>query len=253
MTEKKLNIVMADGTAEAHLFLPDDGGNNRAGWPGIIFLTDIFGIRPANIGMAKRLCAEGYAVLMPNVFYRSGTDAVFELPLDTKNPETQRKLQVLLKSLDAQQMGKDMHHYAEFLRAQSGVAAGHLGAVGYCFTGQMALLGAAAAPDEIGAVASFHGGGLYTDKPESPHSFLPRVKAKLYFGHAKDDNSMNAEQIAKFEDALKKWAAQGGVFESKTYEGHHGWTVPDKEAYNEPEAEKAYAALVKTMKHTAGA
>lgn len=245
MIEKKLNIVMADGTSHSLLFMPDETGS----WPGIIHLTDVFGIRPASIEMARRLSAQGYAVLLPNVFFRSGETPLFEEPLQRDTPEVQQKIQALLSSLDANAMGKDMRHYAEFLQAQASVGAGRLGAVGYCFTGQMALLGAAAAPDEIGVAVSFHGGRLYTDSPESPHTFLPRVKAQLYFGHAKNDESMTAEQIGKFETALK---SRGGMYESRTYDAEHGWTVPDNPAYNQAEAEKAFTALTGFLKRAAG-
>lgn len=245
MIDKKLSIVMADGTSHSILMLPDEKGS----YPGIIFLTDIFGIRPSNIMMAKRLCEQGYAVLVPNVFFRSGEVPLFPLPVDRENPGTQTRIQELIKSMTAADMGKDMRHYAEYLQAQQGVGAGRLGAVGYCFTGQMALLGAAAAPDEIGVAVSFHGGRLYTDAPDSPHTFLPRVKAKLYFGHAKDDESMPAESIEKFEAALKSW---GGTYDSKTYGAGHGWTVPDNPAYNKDEAEAAFTALTGFLKHAAG-
>jgi len=115
-----------------------------------------------------------------------------------------------------------------------------MGVVGYCFTGGFALRTAAARPDRIAAAASFHGGGLFKDGPASPHLVLPRVTARLYFGHARDDRGMPAEAIASLERALGEW---GGSYESEIYDALHGWTVPDSAAYNEPEAERAFAKL----------
>jgi carboxymethylenebutenolidase len=107
---------------------------------------------------------------------------------------------------------------------------------------------AAARPDRIGAVASFHGGRLYTDQPTSPHRELPRIRARVYFGHAVEDKSMPAESIAQFEDALKAW---GGRYESETYEGAlHGWTVPGGHAYNHPQAERAFEKLARLFAET---
>jgi carboxymethylenebutenolidase len=113
----------------------------------------------------------------------------------------------------------------------------------------MAVRTAAAAPDKIAAAASFHGGGLYTDQPDSPHLLLPKIKARLYFGHAVQDRSMPAETIAKFEAVLKDWT---GRSESETYEGAlHGWCVPGRpEVYNEKQAERAFGKLVELLNAT---
>ena len=121
------------------------------------------------------------------------------------------------------------------------MAPGPFGVVGFCFSGGMALRTAAARPDKIAAVASFHGGGLYTEAPTSPHLLLPRIKAELYFGHAVEDRSMPDEAIEKFEQALRAW---GGTLRERGLRGrHHGWTVPDSPVYNQPQAEKAFEKL----------
>jgi len=113
--------------------------------------------------------------------------------------------------------------------------------VGYCFTGQFALRAAAAAPGMVAAAASFHGGQLVTEAPDSPHTELPQVKAELYFGHAVEDQSMPPAAIEKLDDALKGW---GGVYQSEIYEGaRHGWSVPGRPVYNERQAERHYAKL----------
>jgi carboxymethylenebutenolidase len=120
-----------------------------------------------------------------------------------------------------------------------------MGVVGYCFAGGMALRAAAARPDRIAAAASFHGGGLATDAPTSPHLLLPRITARLYFGHATEDRGMPPEAIERLDQALAAW---GGPSESEVYAGaHHGWTVPDSPAFNGPQAERAFAKLTELL------
>ncbi|HMH64458.1 MAG TPA: dienelactone hydrolase family protein [Rhizomicrobium sp.] len=228
---------------ETLLFRPDD----VADFPGVVFLTDIWGIRPANIAMAKRLADKGFAVLMPNVFHRYSriTPDGFEPKDEAEKTEV---LHTLFGLLTPAQMESDGAAYVDFLLAQKGVKPGKGGVVGHCFTGQMALRMAAAVPDKIAAAASFHGGFLVTDKPDSPHKQLPRVKARLYFGHAVEDGSATPEQIATLEAALRDWH---GAFQSETYEGAlHGWTVPGRDVYNELQAERAFEKEVELFDAT---
>jgi carboxymethylenebutenolidase len=126
------------------------------------------------------------------------------------------------------------------------VADGPAGIVGHCFTGAMAMRMAAARPDRIAAVASFHGGGLATETPTSPHLLLPQIRAELYFGHATEDASMPADAIARLEAALQSW---GGHYTSEVYDGaHHGWTAEDSAAYDAPQAERAFQAMTALFK-----
>jgi carboxymethylenebutenolidase len=241
MIETKLEIPTI--ATETYLYRPDDVGE----FPGIVFLTDIWGIRPANIGMAKRLADKGFAVLLPNVLHRYSriTPDGFE-PADEK--EVPKTLQMLFAALTPANMESDGKAYVDFLQAQKGVKPGKIGIVGHCFTGQMALRTAAAVPDRIAAAASFHGGFLVTDKPDSPHRLLPRIKARLYFGHAVEDSSATPEQVAILEQALRDWR---GAFQSETYEGaRHGWTVPGRNVYNELQAERAFEKEVELFEAT---
>ncbi|HYS47091.1 MAG TPA: dienelactone hydrolase family protein [Rhizomicrobium sp.] len=229
--------------AEAFLYRPD----GLADFPGVVFLTDIWGIRPANIGMAKRLAEKGFAVLMPNVVHRYSRVQPGGLESDDEN-ENRKRLGELFSRLTPAQMESDGEAYVDFLLAQKGVKPGKIGAAGYCFTGQMALRIAAAVPDKVAAAASFHGGFLVTDKPDSPHKQLPRVKARLYFGHAVEDASATPEQVAILEQALRDWH---GAFQSETYDGaRHGWTVPGRPVYNELQAERAFEKLVELFDAT---
>jgi carboxymethylenebutenolidase len=228
---------------ETLLFRPDD----IADFPGVIFLTDIWGIRPANITMARRLAEKGFAVLMPNVFHRYSRNQPNGFEPENE-AEKHKALQTLFGCLTADQMVSDGKAYIDFLLAQKGVKSGKAGVVGYCFTGQMALRMAAADPAHVAAAASFHGGFLVTDKPDSPHKQIPKVKGRLYFGHAVEDASATPEQIETLEAALRAWQ---GAFQSETYEGaKHGWTVPGRTVYNELQAERAFEKEVELFDAT---
>ena len=237
MIEQKLEISVDGQAVEALFFRPDDIGT----FPGVVFYTDIWGIRPANIAMAGRLAQKGFAVLMPNVFFRYSriTPNGFE-PDDGK--DIMPTLQKIFPTETRTQMMSDGKTYVDFLLKQKGVNAGRVGAVGYCYTGQMAVLTAAAVPGHVGAAASFHGGFLVVDDPLSVHTQLGPIKARLYFGHAVDDNTATPDQVATLEAALRDWH---GAFESEFYEGAlHGWTVPGRDVYNELQAERAFEKLV---------
>lgn len=244
MTEHQIEIRTPDGVSDAFLYQPDDGGR----WPGVIHLTDIGGIRASHREMAKRLASHGYVVLLPNVFYRTGKPPVIDYPIKWGDERTAKRFAELTQPLTPETIERDGAAYVDWIASQPSVSGHAFGVVGYCFTGAMALRIAAARPDQIAAVASFHGGHLYTDDPKSPHTALPRVKARLYFGHATEDRSMPKEAIDNFERALKTW---GGLHESEIYEGaHHGWTVPDNPAYNRPQAERAFEKLLTLFKST---
>ncbi|MBV9549524.1 MAG: dienelactone hydrolase family protein [Alphaproteobacteria bacterium] len=242
MPEHKLAVAGADGPAEGFLYMPEESGASAKAWPGVLYFTDVWGIRAANQAMAQRVAAQGYAVLMPNIFYR--TDLLPIMPPgepDTSDPATLRRLSHLLAALNAQQMRRDGAAYAQFLLALPQVEGSKIGVVGYCFSGQFALRTAASVPEMVAAAASFHGGHLVTEGQDSPHTELPKVTAELYFGHAVEDQSMPPAAIAKLDDALKGW---GGAYQSEIYEGaRHGWSVPGRPVYNPAQSERHFAKL----------
>ncbi len=239
--ESDIQIRACDGVSEGVFFRPEGAGP----WPGVLYLTDIGGIRPAYREMARRLAAKGYAVLMPNVFYRTGKPPMLDFKPVMGEERTMKRFAELSKPLTPDAMERDAAAYVDLLKTRDSVANGPVGVVGHCFTGAMALRTAAARPDKIAAAASFHGGGLYTDAPTSPHLVLPRVKAHLYFGHAVQDRSMPQEAIDKLDLALKAW---GGKYESEVYEGaYHGWTTLDSPVYNQPQAERAFEKLTQFL------
>jgi carboxymethylenebutenolidase len=244
MIEQAIEIRTSDGTAGGFLCQPERNGN----WPALIHLTDIGGIRLAQHDMCRRLSAEGYVVLMPNVFYRIAKPPVLDFPMKMDDEKTKNRISELKNSLPPEAIARDGSAYVDFLAAQKGAKAEPMGVVGYCFSGAMALGIAAARPDKIAAAASFHGGGLFTDAPTSPHLVLPGVRARLYFGHAIEDRSMPKEAIENLERALKSW---GGKFESEIYEGaYHSWTTPDSPVYNQKQADRAFKKLTELLAAT---
>jgi carboxymethylenebutenolidase len=247
MIEDKVQIPTTQGTAEGILFRPKEEGQ----WPGVIQYTDIGGIRASQQEMARQLADAGYAVLMPNVFYRTGALPLFDFPVKFGDERTTKRFAELSSPLTSEAIACDASDYVDFLAQHDFVQPGSMGVVGYCFTGKMALFTALSRPDKIAAAASFHGGGLATDAPNSPHLILGLpLKARLYFGHAVNDRSMPAEAIEKLNRALEAW---GGKYESEVFEGAaHAWTVPDSPVYNQPQAAKAFAKLTQLFAETLG-
>jgi carboxymethylenebutenolidase len=237
MIEETVANPTPDGVADGMLFRPDGDGR----YPGVIHLTDIGGIRAAPLAMARRVAELGYVVKVPNAFYRTGRPPLFEFKPDFQDARTMARFGELAAPLTPDAMERDGAAYADFLSAHPWVKAGQIGVVGYCFTGALALRTAAARPSRIGVAASFHGGGLVNGTALSPHLVLPRVRARLYFGHAENDRLMPREAIETLDRALQHW---GGHYESEVYKGAaHSWAVPDSPVYNEPQAERAFVKL----------
>jgi carboxymethylenebutenolidase len=237
MVEKQVEIWTEDGTADAVLFRPESDGK----FPGVIHLPDIAGVRDSHKEMAKRLAEQGYAVMLVNVFYRNGKSPVWTFPFKMGEERSMKRLGELREPLTPDAMERDGSAYVDFLHKQEGVSEAPMGVVGYCFTGGMAMRTAAARPEKVAAAASFHGGQLWTDKETSPHLVLPRVKARLYFGHADGDPFMPKEAIDNLEKALAAW---GGKYQSEIYPGaKHAWTVPDAPVYDKAQADRAFDKL----------
>jgi carboxymethylenebutenolidase len=245
MTEQAIEITTPDGISDAYLYATPGVPK-----PGVICLPDIVGIRESIRGQAQRIADAGYSVLLVNPFYRTSRTPLFSFKVAFGEERTMKRLGELAGPLTPEANARDANVYVEYLSAHAAVAPGPLGVVGYCFTGGVALRYAAARPDKIAVAASFHGGRLYTDAPTSPHHVLPNVKARLYFGHADQDNSMPAAAIEKLEAALASW---GGHYESELYQGAaHGWTHADSAIYHPEQAERAHSKLVSVLRAELG-
>jgi len=250
LVETDVEIKTPDGVCDAAFIHPKSGSH-----PGVLIWPDAFGLRPSMRDIAKRIAADGYSVLVPNPFYRVSkapfTDAS---TFSFSNPTDRAKLGPLMASVNAPgNPEKDAAAYVGFLDAQKQVnKSKKIGTQGYCMGGPLVVRTAAALPDRIGAGASFHGGGLVTDKPESPHLLAPKIKAHMYFGIASNDDK--SQPAAK--DKLKEAFATANVpAEIEVYsDALHGWCVPDMPVgangpiYNKPDAERAWGKLVALYK-----
>ena len=250
VVETDVTIKTPDGTCDAAFFHPSTGSH-----PGVLIWTDAFGLRPAMRDIGKRIAAEGYSVLVPNPFYRVAKAPVFDSAssFNFQNQADMAKLQPLMGSVNAPGAAeKDAVAYIAFLDAQSQVnKAKKIGTQGYCMGGRLVVKTAAALPDRVGAGASFHGGGLVTDKPDSPHLLAPKIKARMYFGIASNDDQKQPDAKDKLKEAF---AAAKVPAEIEVYPAKHGWCVPDMPAdsgapiYSKPDAEKAWSKLVALYK-----
>jgi len=244
VNSQQVEISTTEGTTGALLLRAD----TTEPLPGVIELTDGLGFREAHVDLSKRIAERGYVVLTPNIFYRTTKPPAFDFEPDFTSERTTKRFRELTRLLTPEAMVRDGSAYADFLGAQPLVSRGPMGVVGFCFAGQFALRLAAARPDRIAAAASFHGGGLVTNTEQSPHLFLPQVKARLYFGHAENDLSMPADAIEKLGAALQAW---GGKYENEMYEGAlHGWMIAGEKRYHPEQAERGFAKLMALLDST---
>jgi carboxymethylenebutenolidase len=250
VVETEVSVKTPDGICDAAFVHPASGA-----YPGVIIWPDAFGLRPSMRDMAKRLAAEGYSVLVPNPFYRVSRAPQFTTAanVDFNNPATMTKIQPLMSSVQAPGAAeKDAIAYVAFLDSQPQVArTKKIGTQGYCMGGALVVRTAASVPGRIGAGASFHGGGLVTDKPDSPHLLAPKIRARMYFGVAANDDQRQPDA----KDKLKESFTKAGVpVEVEVYPAKHGWCVPDMPVedgtplYDRAQAERAWSKLVALYK-----
>ena len=218
--------------AEAYLARPEGDGP----FPAVLLYMDAFGVRPQIERMADRLASEGYAVLVPNVFYRD-----HEAALGTSDFAVLREY---MKALTPDAVERDARAYLDFLAADRPA-----GVVGYCMGGRLTLLTAGRLPERVAAAASFHAGNLATDAPESPHRVFGDIRAEVYVAHADQDRSMPPEQMERVEAALA-----GVKHRAELYEGaRHGFTMADLEVYDQQADERHWRELIGLLGRTIGA
>ena len=239
-----VDITTPDGVADAFLGRPGEGAH-----PGVLFVMDAFGLRPAIEEMVDRIAADGYVVLAPNIFYRGGSSPVAPLP-DLTDPDQRagffEVLRPLIAELTPERMVTDGAAYLDHL---AGVAkSGPVAITGYCMGARVGWRIAAAYPERVAALAGFHAGGLVTDAPDSPHTLAAEIEAELYFGFADQDPSMDAEKIATLEQALDE---AGARYRTEVYEGaQHGYTMADTAAYDEAARERHFRELRALLSRT---
>ncbi|MBZ5620301.1 MAG: dienelactone hydrolase family protein [Acidobacteriia bacterium] len=250
VVETDVEIKTPDGACDAAFIHPKTGAH-----PGVLIWPDAFGLRPSMREIGKRIAAEGYSVLVPNPFYRVAKAPFSDAShFSFQNPDDMAKLRPLMVSVNAPgNAEKDAVAYVGFLDAQKEVnKAKKIGTQGYCMGGPLVVRTAATLPDRIGAGASFHGGGLVTANPDSPHLLAPKIKARMYFGIASNDDARQPDAKDKLKEAF---AAAKVPAEIEVYAGAlHGWCVPDMPMqngapiYNKADAERAWGKLVALYK-----
>lgn len=235
---KDVEIKTPAGTADAYFVHPAKGRH-----PAVLIWPDIFGLRPAFKEMATRLAGSGYAVLVVNPFYRSKRAPTAPEHADFNDPATRAALMALRGTLSPDTARVDAKAFIAFLDQQPAVDTRRkIATTGYCMGGPLVLQTAAAVPERVGAGASFHGGGLATDKPDSPHLLIPAMKAQFLIAIAENDDAQ--EPAAK--DRLREAFAKAGLpAEIEVYAGtKHGWCPIDSPVYDHDQAEKAWSRML---------
>ena len=233
-----IEIATASGTCPSHVYRPPGGGP----WPAVLVFMDGLGIRPAMLEVGERLSIYGYFVLLPDLFYRSG-------PYEPMDPHTvfsdPEKRKVLMEKFFAfatpANIMSDTRAFLDHLAAQPDVKPGGIGTTGYCMGGLMSLTAAGTYPDRIVATASYHGGRLATDAPDSPHLLAPKIKSRVYIAGAIDDESFPDAMKARLEEALTK---AGVDHQIETYQAKHGWVFRDTPVYDAAANERHWRSLL---------
>ena len=254
VVEKNVTINTPDGRCNAAYFHPTEGKH-----PAVLIWPDAFGLRPAMRDMGRRLAAAGYAVLVPNPFYRVGAGPFYETAanVDFNDKTTFDKIRPLMGSIGAAGAAeKDAVEFVKFLDAQPEVDKGRkIGTQGYCMGGALVFRTAATVPERIGAGASFHGGGLVTDKPDSPYTLAPKIKARMLVAIAGSDDAKQPDAKDKLRKAFDDAHVTARV---EVFAEQHGWCVPDmpvedgKPIYNQADAERAWSELLALYKSALG-
>jgi carboxymethylenebutenolidase len=233
--EADIDVTTPDGVADCFFVHPTSGAH-----PGVLIWPDAFGLRPAKKQMGRRLAESGYSVLVVNQYYRTQRAPIVNT---TNFAEVRDTLAPLMGSLNADTQTRDAMAFVSFLDTQPAVDRNRkMGTMGYCMGGPFTMRTAAAVPDRIGAAASFHGGGLVTDRADSPHLLVPEMKAHYLFAIAENDDENQPEA----KDVLRDAFARAGLpAEIEVYAGAmHGWCPPDSTVYHEAQAERAWSRLL---------
>jgi len=243
VVEKDVDVPMASGVSDSALFYPEGKGP----WPAVLVWTDILGLRPVFREMGRRLAAGGYVVLVPNPFYRNAKAPVVDGSFDFSKPEDRAKVMPMAAALTADANISDAKSYLTFLDAQPQTdKKKKMGVQGYCMGGPLTFRTAATVPDRVGAAATFHGGGLVTDKPESPHLMIPKMKAEVLCCVAANDDTRDPAAKDKLKEAFAAAHLKATV---EVFDGcNHGWTVRGSQVYNEAGAERAWTELTALYK-----
>lgn len=233
-----IQLTTRDGTCPCYLFRPPRG----APWPAVLVFMDGLGIRPAMLEIGERLAAEGYFTLLPDLYYRSGRYAPMDAQQIFSDPEARRVLsEKFFSRATAANVMADTAAFLDYLGKQAEVQPGPIGTTGYCMGGLMSLTAAGTYPERIAASASYHGGRLATDAPDSPHRLAARMKARIYVAAASDDVSFPDDMKQRLETALSE-ASVDHLIES--YPAKHGFVLRDTPVYDPEAAARHWRTLL---------
>jgi carboxymethylenebutenolidase len=238
MAQRQVTIPTADGVCDATLHTP---AGSAGQWPAVIMYPDAGGVRGTFHDMAQRLADLGYAVLLPNPYYRSGAYEPFDVATAFSDPGERARLMELVASVTQEGAAGDTEAMLAFLAVQPEISSGtKVGTTGYCMGGAFALTAAGRFPDRVGAAASFHGGNIASTAPDSPHLLAGSMRAKVYIAGAENDPSFDDDQQARMSAALRDAGVEHVLV---TYPAAHGFAVPDNPTYDEDAAERHWQAL----------
>jgi carboxymethylenebutenolidase len=243
----KIDIKTRDGICPSYVFRPAGSGP----WPGVIVFMDAIAIRPAMLELGERLATYGYYVLLPDLFYRSGPYEPMDAQAVFADPEKRKILMEKFVAPATQaNIMSDTAAFLGHLEAQNDVKSGGIGTTGYCMGGLMSLTAAGTYPSRILATASYHGGRLATDAPDSPHLLAPQIKSRVYIGGAIEDASFPDDMKARLAAALTEAHVDHQI---ETYQAKHGWVFRDIPVYDAAAAERHWQTMTElfgqTLKH----
>jgi len=244
MSAERVELKTDDGMLDVHVCTPDvDSGP----WPGVVLYMDAFGIRPALAEMAQRLASHGYVVAVPNLYYRTPFAPFDPKEVAVDGPERDR-FRGMITSINHATVMRDTGVVIDWLDASPAAQKGGLGALGYCMGGGYALSAAGTFPDRVVVAASFHGGSLATDKPDSPHRLAGRMRARVYVGAAEIDASFPPDQ----QDRLARALTEAGVAHAiEIYpNAKHGFAVTGHLAYDRESSERHWQRLRGLLEET---
>lgn len=246
MPHEQVSIRTADGICPAHVVTPEGAGP----WPAVIIYMDALGMRAALLQVAERLAANGYLALLPDLFYRSGD---YHIPTPTEAFASGDLMAIIgphMALTGPLKAAEDTRYLLEYLDTRDDVKGEAIGTVGFCMGGGMALAAAGSFPDRVVAAASYHGGNIASDKPDSPHLLAPKMKAEVYVAGADNDHSYPPEMAERMEKALTD---AGVKHRAEIYPGAlHGWMKPDFPIYNKEAAERGWREMLALFKRNLG-
>lgn len=234
----KIEIETRDGPCPCYFYRPTGTGP----WPAVLVFMDGLGIRPAMLQVGDRLATYGYFVLLPDLFHRAGPYPPMDPKVILADPEKRKAMRdKLFATATSANIMSDVRAFLDYLATQRDVKPGGIGALGYCMGGRLALIAAGTYPDSIHAVASYHGGRLADDDPDSPHRLAPRMKARVYVAGAIEDQSFPDDMKQRLEKALTDARVE---HEIETYPARHGWVFSDFPVYDAAASERHWRTML---------